>query len=133
MGLALATSGQSCDDSEDISHAGEDLFATHCSRCHGMDARGAGPEAATLPTRPTDLTRLARSYGTPLPYAELADLIDGRGEEHGGRVMPAFGDRFFADRPEDPKHEETKRIAIGLILGYLDTLQESPGDGRDDA
>jgi mono/diheme cytochrome c family protein len=31
------------------------LYRAHCARCHGADARGNGPEAATLIHRPRDL------------------------------------------------------------------------------
>ncbi len=35
--------------------AGSRLYEAHCSRCHGADARGGGPDAGTTPVRPPSL------------------------------------------------------------------------------
>ena len=40
---------------------GSGLFTNYCASCHGVDARGDGPAAASLRVPPTDLTRLARA------------------------------------------------------------------------
>jgi mono/diheme cytochrome c family protein len=35
--------------------AGQALYDANCSRCHGVDARGGGPDAGTTQVRPADL------------------------------------------------------------------------------
>jgi len=35
--------------------AGEALFETNCAMCHGEDARGGGPMAASLPVQPPSI------------------------------------------------------------------------------
>jgi mono/diheme cytochrome c family protein len=35
--------------------AGEGLFLANCASCHGVDARGGGPQAGTTPIRPPSL------------------------------------------------------------------------------
>lgn len=123
--LALFWTGP-CREGEPVSAAGRDLFLTHCAACHGSDATGDGPRAGSLATRPADLTRLGVKYGLPLPVETLSTFIDGRGDNHAGREMPAFGEHFFAGEPDDPEHERARRIAIALILEYLETLQQPP-------
>lgn len=78
---------------------GRELFAEHCSRCHGPGGRGDGPTATTLvddagyPIRPRDLTSgvfkgnprpdllyrriVAGIPGTPMPQSTLGDPVDG--------------------------------------------------------
>ena len=121
--LALFWSGP-CREGKPLEAAGPDLYATHCAACHGVNATGDGPRASGLPEAPADLTRLGEKYGMPLPVDTLSELIDGRDDTHAGREMPAFGEVFFADEPAEPQHEPARRIAIALILGYLETLQQ---------
>jgi cytochrome c oxidase cbb3-type subunit 3 len=35
-------------------------FVTFCSKCHGVEGKGNGPEAGTLSTKPRDFTECAR-------------------------------------------------------------------------
>jgi len=37
------------------STAGQNLFLANCASCHGVDARGGGPQAGTTPVRPPSL------------------------------------------------------------------------------
>jgi len=116
-----------CSDAVPVEAAGRDLFATHCATCHGEDAKGGGPRADSLGKPPADLTRLGQKYGMPLPVDTPAEFIDGRNDTQDGREMPAFSAHFFADEPPHSKHESARRVAIALILGHLETLQQ-PSD-----
>ena len=44
---------------------GLELFQAYCATCHGREAKGGGPMAASLKTPPADLTTIAkRNKGT---------------------------------------------------------------------
>jgi mono/diheme cytochrome c family protein len=106
---------------------GRILYLTHCQGCHGGEGRGDGPAAASLRTRPTDLTRLWQRYGTPLDRRRLAAYIDGRGllEVHGPRTMPLWGDEFFEDAPPLTPNlvEGAKQHLIAVLVDYLESIQ----------
>ena len=106
---------------------GRVLYLTHCQGCHGLEGRGDGPAAASLRTRPTDLTRLWQRYGTPLDRKRLAAYVDGRNllEVHGSSEMPVWGDEFFEDAPPlTPKLvEAAKQHLIAVLVEYLETIQ----------
>lgn len=44
--------------------AGQALYDANCSRCHGVDARGGGPDAGTTQVRPADLRSGHLDYHT---------------------------------------------------------------------
>jgi mono/diheme cytochrome c family protein len=106
---------------------GRVLYLTHCQGCHGLEGRGDGPAAASLRTRPTDLTRLWQRYGTPLDRKRLTAYIDGRGllEVHGRSEMPVWGDEFFDDAPPLTPNlvEGAKQHLIAVLVEYLETIQ----------
>jgi mono/diheme cytochrome c family protein len=39
--------------------SGKTMYKQYCAACHGADGKGRGPAAASLNTRPSDLTTLA--------------------------------------------------------------------------
>jgi len=106
---------------------GRVLYLTHCQGCHGLEGRGDGPAAGSLRTPPADLTRLWKTYGTPLERKRLAQYIDGRGllEVHGSREMPLWGDEFFEDAPPLTPNlvEGAKQHLISVLVEYLETIQ----------
>ena len=93
---------------------------------HFAEGRGDGPAAASLRTRPTDLTRLWQRYGTPLDRKRLTAYIDGRGllEVHGRGEMPVWGDEFFEDAPPLTPNlvEGAKQHLIAVLVEYLETI-----------
>ena len=73
---------------------GATLYAANCTACHGVDGRGDGPLAASLPSRPADLTEehiFAHNVG---------DLFWWVGHGKGG-VMPGFADKLTPDQRWD--------------------------------
>ena len=50
-----------------LASLGAASFQQYCASCHGTDARGNGPAAAALRTRPADLTRIAARRGPEVP------------------------------------------------------------------
>jgi mono/diheme cytochrome c family protein len=75
---------------------GPDLFRAHCAACHGEDARGDGPLAPALKTRPPDLTVLAKNNKGDIPAAQVRKIITGEdvSSSHGSREMPIWGPIF---------------------------------------
>ena len=100
-----------------------------CMPCHGVDAKGNGPQAKSLRTPPADLTRIAAKNGGVFPDREIYDIIDGRGviDGHGTREMPVWGSRYRATtEANEGKEDAEKRVRalIDALVGYLATIQE---------
>ncbi len=108
-------------------------FRSYCAPCHGLDARGDGPVAQVLKTRPSDLTKLAGKYGGALPFEVVYKSIEGvdMPNAHGSSEMPVWG-LWFANQAvgervldKDAKPtEERVRERIGALVRYLETIQE---------
>ena len=102
---------------------GEQLFRTHCATCHGEHARGNGPLADQLRTRPPDLTTFTARNGGIFPSERVYRIIDGRGvASHGDREMPIWGDAFKASR--DGLTAETVKERIDALVRYLEGIQK---------
>jgi mono/diheme cytochrome c family protein len=110
--------------SDDV-HDGQKYFMRYCASCHGMNAMGDGPVAKSLSKPPANLRMLSDKYGSPLPAAKLADIIDGRDavRAHGTAEMPVWGERFYAVGQGDRGEMGISEI-IGKIVAYLDTIQD---------
>ncbi len=106
--------------------AGRSLFVAYCTSCHGGDARGGGPVAATLSVPPADLTRIALRRGGHFDASAVAFHIDGRTEvpAHGTREMPVWG-RRLDDRNASMPAEEMLLAPdmIRSIVAYLESIQ----------
>jgi mono/diheme cytochrome c family protein len=109
---------------------GRQVYEAQCAVCHGLDAKGNGPYAASLKVPPADLTTLAEKNGGIFPVERITKVIDGRTEiaAHGPRDMPIWGARFavnraahFIDAPYDP--EAYVRGQILALIDYLNRLQ----------
>ena len=114
-------------DEEEIADLGITEYELSCMPCHGVEGRGDGVDAALLPKRPADLTRIAQANGGVFPADRVANVIDGRAivATHGPREMPVWGDRYR--RPiaeEDWDTERDARSRIDALVGYLASLQE---------
>ena len=101
---------------------GPELFQAYCSSCHGRDAKGNGPMAASLKTRPPDLTQIAtRNHGV-FESARVQKVISG--EEalpggHGSREMPVWGP-IFSQVTNDM---DWGRVRIDNLARYLREIQ----------
>jgi mono/diheme cytochrome c family protein len=106
---------------------GRRLFLAHCAGCHGADARGAGPFAATLPHMPPDLTQFTRRNGGMFPRERVYRIIDGRDvPTHVDRDMPVWGTAFKSQHGgTDAAHVKAR---IDAIVRYLEGIQERSGD-----
>jgi mono/diheme cytochrome c family protein len=115
-----------------LAEIGAPIFARYCSSCHGLGGRGDGPTAATLRTRPADLTAIAKRRNGQFSAAEIAKFIDGRFEfpAHGSREMPVWGERFGSDVPDSEVGESIARGNIASLVEYLKSIQQPPLAGK---
>jgi len=91
--------------------------------------------ATAWPTKPADLTILAKKNGGVFPTQHVYDVIDGRQEvaAHGPRTMPVWGRVFQIDAPDVPKgvpvaggfdyRQTAVRNRIQALIDYLMRLQ----------
>jgi mono/diheme cytochrome c family protein len=126
LALALIATGGARvrgQDRVDVGEAGSSIFRTYCAACHGVDAKGDGPLADGLRTRPPDLTLLAKRNGGNYPDEKVHRIIDGRKpvKGHGGADMPIWGDAFRSSH--EGYSEEKVKERIGLVVEYLKTIQ----------
>jgi cytochrome c551/c552 len=68
---------------------GRAVFEKNCVACHGSDAKGTGPAAATLPVKPANLTDCRRTAEDDI---EMIDAIIHHGGAYAGLspIMPAW-------------------------------------------
>ena len=100
---------------------GPDLFRAHCAACHGLDAKGDGPMAAGLKTKPANLTVLAKNNGGKFPSARVSRTIMGDDilASHGSREMPIWGPIFH--QIEDD--QDFGEVRLQNLLNYLESIQ----------
>ena len=118
---------------------GKGIFANYCTRCHGVDGKGEGPDASKLTEKPADLTQISKRNHGKFPAQKVAQVIDGRQglidvaghvqvPAHGARDMPIWGQRFAeeekAEGPARPWIVPPARERIDLLVQYLKTIQE---------
>lgn len=108
--------------------SGQELFAKHCSQCHGTGGKGDGPLASSLKVAPADLTRIKQRAGGTFPASRIADIIryGGNVEAHGQRDMPVWG-KVFSDAGGHGKIGGAySRRAVVELKGYLESIQQAP-------
>lgn len=126
---ALATPAQQTTEAPLMGETGAELFKTYCGSCHGKSAKGDGPIAEHLRSRPPDLTLLAKRAGGKFDADKVHRIIDGRNPVggHGGPDMPVWGDAF--KRSGQGGTEEAVRVRIRAIVEHLRSLQVQPASG----
>ena len=58
--------------------SGKEMFLSYCASCHGKDAKGDGPAAASLKSLPADLTGLAKRNGGKYPSDKVTAVLRGQ-------------------------------------------------------
>jgi mono/diheme cytochrome c family protein len=103
--------------------SGKLMYQEHCATCHGIDAKGTGPLASLLITRPSDLTLLAKRHGGKFPREYVSSVLEfGPGATaHGSSDMPTWGPIF---RYYDKQNERAVQQRIKNLCDYLASLQE---------
>jgi mono/diheme cytochrome c family protein len=110
--------------------SGAQEYQDNCARCHGVDAKGNGPDANEKPGyRPQDLTDIARRHGGKFPRHAIFDIIDGGkrlpGHYNFNSPMPLWGLSLQLKGKEYTEESEaavTRRI--NALLDYLESIQE---------
>jgi len=124
-GAALAFEAVTLED-----YSGAELFDRFCAACHGPEAHGDGPVAATLNVAVPDLTTIGTRYGE-FPAMLIRDVIDGRGIDkraHGTRTMPVWGYEFWVEDGGDVNAQRAVRDAINKLVEHLRSIQRSEGE-----
>ena len=100
---------------------GPDLFRAYCASCHGIDAKGNGPAAASLKTKPADLTVLTQKNRGTFPEARVRKVIMGDDviASHGSREMPIWGP-IFHQIEEDI---DRGNVRLQNLVQYLESIQ----------
>ena len=104
------------------SFKGPELFRAYCATCHGRDAKGGGPMAASLRIAPADLTRIAARNGGIFPFLQVQKIISGEQQSpatHGTREMPVWGPIFS----EVSWDQDLGRVRIYSLAKYLEAIQ----------
>ncbi|MEO1733122.1 MAG: cytochrome c [Pseudomonadota bacterium] len=104
------------------------FYEYHCATCHGLNADGGGPMAATLLLQPPSLRDLTARNDGVFPMARVVTRIDGRDPlaSHGS-PMPVWGPFFDGDRGVPMKAETGQPILtsepIADLVAYIMTIQ----------
>jgi len=106
-----------------VSIQGKDLFKSYCASCHGLDAKGKGPMAASLKVPPADLRRISIRNHDTFPLMRVEKII--AGEElttgHGSSDMPVWGPIFSRVTTD----VDLGRVRIDNLARYLRDIQET--------
>lgn len=87
---------------------GKATYAELCAKCHGSSGKGDGKEAATLATKPKDLTDCARMSG--FTEDQLFRIVKDGGTAGGlSKDMPPYGDAL-----DDAEIRDTLAYIKGL-------------------
>jgi mono/diheme cytochrome c family protein len=103
--------------------SGKEMFMTYCVACHGRDAKGTGPAAASLKVPPADLTQLSAKNGGKFPELRVFGVIHGdtdRPTAHGSKEMPVWGN-VFQSMSRDNGAGTQMRVAN--LTAYIKSIQ----------
>ena len=102
--------------------SGQQMYASYCAPCHGVDGRGHGPVAPALKILPADLTVLSRSNRGRFPDTHVVSVLQNGSElsAHGTVLMPVWGPIFGK---MNSTNQQEKQLRISNLSRYLETLQ----------
>jgi mono/diheme cytochrome c family protein len=101
--------------------SGKVLYGQYCAVCHGVDGKGAGPAAAALKQRPTDLTQMSRQNSGQFPEQNFMKMMNGETPTaaHGTADMPIWGTEF-RNSTANPSLVQDR---IYSLLNYIEEMQ----------
>jgi mono/diheme cytochrome c family protein len=119
MAVLLITPVTGFGQATDKNERGRKLYVQYCASCHGMDAKGNGPVAATMKVMPTDLTTIAARNGKWNPVrVENTIAGDEFPVAHGTREMPVWGAYF-----RNTKDRNIAILNVYALTKYLEAIQ----------
>jgi mono/diheme cytochrome c family protein len=129
--LCLGTAMYAQETNPQVKHApaqqtsaasGKEMFNSYCASCHGADAKGGGPAAPALSTKPADLTALARKNGGKFPIDRVMSILRGQATvtAHGNRDMPVWGPVFWRMSQGHPAEMQQR---VTNLTRYVESLQ----------
>jgi len=100
---------------------GPDLFRAYCASCHGTNAKGNGPVAASLKEKVANLTVLSKDNGGKFPEARVRKVIMGDDivAAHGSREMPVWGPIFHQIEWD----VDRGNVRLDNLVKYLESIQ----------
>ena len=100
---------------------GQQMFTSYCAPCHGVNGKGQGPAAAALPTRPSDLTTLARNHHGKYPDTHIVAVLEFGTQTQAHTSMPVWGPILGQ---MNRTNLQDKQLRISNLARYLETIQE---------
>jgi mono/diheme cytochrome c family protein len=120
-GAAAVADGR---DSKALKAIGEGraVYLTHCTGCHGPEARGGtiGTTGSLVP----DLTLIAARDGS-FDAGRVALRVDGRQLGPRGE-MPCWGKAFTGEWPRGEAYAATRILAVTRYLDFIQEPQNAP-------
>lgn len=125
-GLVLAIGTLPAGAVSKSTESGHEIFLEHCANCHGTDATGQGPAAASLTAPPPDLTQIERRAGGTFPGPHIVEVITYGGTiaSHGKTDMPVWGKVFSDEGGQGTGGANYSRRAVIALKRYLETIQQ---------
>jgi mono/diheme cytochrome c family protein len=99
---------------------GVDSYREYCAVCHGANAKGDGPAAQALKTRPADLTTIAKRKGA-FSATDVEARIVGKSlsPAHGSGEMPMWGHVFDSIAPDNA----VAKLRVTNLVNYIKSIQ----------
>ena len=104
--------------------SGKEMFNSYCASCHGADAKGEGPAAAALKSKPADLTALAKNNNGKFPTDRVMSILRGQATvtAHGNLDMPVWGPVFWRMSQGHPAELQQR---VTNLTRYIESLQSN--------
>lgn len=117
--MFVVTPTDTLGQAKDPNARGRKLYVQYCASCHGMDAKGTGPVAASLKVAPTDLTTIAKRNGS-FDRLKVENSINGEVSvaAHGTGEMPVWGAYFRKQQGQG-----ISVLNIYALMKYLEAVQ----------
>ena len=122
--VAATASGAYAQTSEP---SGSALYLLYCASCHGPQAKGDGPVAANMTTKPADLTTISKRNGGKFPSDTVYRNIDGRAAmKNHGSSMPVWGDAFLRQKGQNTAAggPDIVKSRIDALVKYIESIQQ---------
>lgn len=100
---------------------GRGMFEHYCAACHGKGGTGDGPAAASMTTKPTNLTVMQKRHGAFFT-AQVESAVRGTSPvvAHGAPGMMVWAAMFRADAHGNPAVVDAR---IGDLVAFIETIQ----------